>query len=201
MHLQMVYLLSNVFFSGSLGAKDKGTLEFNVIKAAFSYSQMDVEEYIEHAKALTEEQGKKLVLLAKKENLLSAAFLLNKKFGLNIEAIKVLADEVKDFGAAANFAAEVNQPEVWKELARAYLQYDYFVEALEVLQKQKIATLYETVIKKAPEHDQWEEVVRFLLMAQKELSDDKNWLALERHLIYAYARIWPRRMPEFRNHV
>lgn len=201
MHLQMVYLLSNVFFAGSLGEKDKATLEFNVIKAAFSYAKMDVEELIGHASALSEEQGKKLILLARQEKIFSACFLLNKKFGLNVEALKVLVDELRDFETARSFAAEVNRPEVWKELARAYLQYNLFAEALDVLQKEKIATLYETVVKKAPEHDQWEEVVRFLLMAQKELADDKNWVTIERHLIYAYARIWPRRMPEFRNHV
>jgi hypothetical protein len=56
-------------------------------------------------------------------------------------------------------------------------------------------------MQKALEHGEWEEVVRFLLMAQGLLTDDKNTLLIEKHLIYAYAKIWPRRMPEFKKHV
>lgn len=116
-------------------------------------------------KNLKDEDGKKLATQAGKDKQFNEAFLINSHFKLNIDAIKVLIDDLNDFDKALEFARSQDQQDVWKELGRGYLQYGNFAQALETFQKHQVPTLYDSVMKKAPEFSEWEEVVRFLRMS------------------------------------
>lgn len=197
----MIYFLQSVLTRGAVPKAKTRDLENLLLDVTLHKMKSTVEENLSICKSLTVEDGKKLASLARSLNLFWEAYKISAHFKLHLDAMKVLIDDLKDFSTAATYAKETDNQECWKELGRGYLQYDHYADCLEVFQKHRIATLYEAVMDKALANKQWEEVVRFLLMAQRELTDEKNSLAIEKHLIFSYARIWPRRMPEFRAHV
>lgn len=113
------------------------------------------------------------------------AFEIYKKFNLKVPAIKVLLDNMEDLDRANEFAAKVDEPDVWSCLASAQLEHGAVSEAIASYLRGGDTSRYLDVIERANAAGSWEELVKYLLMVRKKLRDAK----VDSELAYAYARV------------
>lgn len=113
------------------------------------------------------------------------AFEIYKKFNLKVPAIKVLLDNMEDLDRANEFAAKVDEPDVWSCLASAQLEHGAVSEAISSYLRGADTSRYLDVIERANAAGAYEELVKYLLMVRKKMRDAK----VDSELAYAYARV------------
>ena len=113
------------------------------------------------------------------------AFEIYKKFNLKVPAIKVLLDNMEDLDRANEFAAKVDESDVWSCLASAQLEHGAVSEAIASYLRGADTSRYLDVIERANAAGAYEELVKYLLMVRKKLRDAK----VDSELAYAYARV------------
>lgn len=101
--------------------------------------------------------------------LFEEAFTIYKKFGMNDEAVLVLIENVENLGRAFEFAERCNQASVWSLLAGAQLKALMVKEAVDSYVKADDATCYKSVVETASRNECWEDLVRYLQMANKKV--------------------------------
>jgi len=112
------------------------------------------------------------------------AFLIYKKSGMNSEAMDTLLTNVESMERAQEFAARCGDKAVWYKLGKAQLENGQVPEAVESYLKAEDASDYAEVIQAAEREENYEELVRFLLMARNKQKDQ----IIDSELVYSYAK-------------
>ncbi|KAG8146272.1 putative Clathrin heavy chain protein [Naja naja] len=98
--------------------------------------------------------------IAISNELYEEAFAIFRKFD-------VLIEHIGNLDRAYEFAEKCNEPAVWSQLGRAQLQKDLVKEAIDSYIKADDPSAYMEVVQAANRNDNWEDLVKFLQMAQK----------------------------------
>ncbi|KAG9395516.1 Clathrin heavy chain [Carpediemonas membranifera] len=128
------------------------------------------ERVMNYIQVLTNFDGAEMASIAVDTELFDVGFAIYSKFGLHVEAIRVLIKNKADIDAAATFAAEVDVPKVWSALAAAQLEAGLVTEAVDSYVKAQDAKAYETVLA-AAKPDHLDDLQRYLEMARQHLRD------------------------------
>lgn len=104
---------------------------------------------------------------------------------LNVSAVEVIVDHLRDLDRAKEFAERVNLKQVWSKLAKAQLEGQLVSEAIASYIKAKDASDYPSVILAAEQSDNYEDLVPYLKMARKDIKE----AVLDTTLLYALARV------------
>lgn len=99
------------------------------------------------------------------------AFVVYKKFNQPIDAMKVLLEKINALERAADYAEKTNQPEVWTELAIAYLNKEMFPEAVGAFIKAQNPNYYEELITLNNKIGNHELLLEYFDMARKYKKD------------------------------
>jgi len=106
------------------------------------------------------------------------------KTKLNVHAVEVLVDHLKQLDRAKEFAERVNDVAVWSKLAKAQLDEDLVNEAIHSFIKAKDASHYPDVIQRASSTGLYANMIPYLKMARLEIKE----ALLDTELIYSYAK-------------
>jgi len=107
------------------------------------------------------------------------------QISLNVAAVEVIVDCIKDLDRAKEFAERVNTKQVWSKLAKAQLNGQFVTDCINSYIKAKDASDYNLVIYAAEAIQNYEDLVPYLKMARKDIKES----VLDTQLIYSLARI------------
>uniref|UniRef100_H2ZKR2 Clathrin heavy chain n=1 Tax=Ciona savignyi TaxID=51511 RepID=H2ZKR2_CIOSA len=99
-------------------------------------------------------------------------------------AFRVLIGHVKNLDRAYEFAERCNEPTVWSQLARAQLNAGMIKEAIDSYIKADDPSSYMEVVEASNKSENWEDLVRYLLMARKKARESY----VETELVFAFAK-------------
>eukprot|EP00824_Muranothrix_gubernata_P004637 TRINITY_DN15925_c0_g1_i1.p1 TRINITY_DN15925_c0_g1~~TRINITY_DN15925_c0_g1_i1.p1 ORF type:complete len:1721 (+),score=473.39 TRINITY_DN15925_c0_g1_i1:271-5163(+) len=122
--------------------------------------------------------------IAVSSELFEEAFVIFKKFKLNVDAIRVLIEHICSIERAFEFAQRVDEADVWSRLGKAQLDENMVKEAIESYIKADDPSLYEEVIQAAEREDVFSDLVKFLEMARKKVKEP----VIDTELIYSFAK-------------
>ena len=125
------------------------------------------------------------IALNSKYQLYEEALAIYKKCNQPDKAVSVLIEYMQDLQAASEFAEKANRSDVWSKLGQAFLNTGRVEEAIDCFIKAKDATFAGKVIELAEAQDNFEALVKYLLMARQTKSRDAQ---IDGELIYAYAQ-------------
>ena len=108
-----------------------------------------------------------------------------KKFGENVEAVRVMLVYTDSIQAASDWANHCDEPAVWGEVARAQLAKGEIVDAIDSFIKAKDTKEYQAVIQCAESQGQYKALVQFLTLARQINNRDPM---IETELCFAYAK-------------
>ncbi|KAK8884028.1 Clathrin heavy chain 2 [Tritrichomonas musculus] len=108
-----------------------------------------------------------------------------KKFGQNVEAVRVMLNYNNNIQAASDWAQHCDEPAVWSEVARAQLAAGQVVDSIDSFIKAKDPKEYNQVINVAEEQGEYKALVKFLELARQIQNRDP---IIETELCYAYAK-------------
>jgi len=124
------------------------------------------------------------VALGQEFKLYEEAFLIYKKSNLNAEAMDTLLINLDSLERAQEFAARCNEPGVWYKLGKAQLENGQIPDSIESYLKAEDAQDFVEVIHAAEREENYDELVKFLLMARGKVKDPM----IDGELVYAYAK-------------
>ncbi|OHT11249.1 Clathrin heavy chain 1 [Tritrichomonas foetus] len=108
-----------------------------------------------------------------------------KKFGQNVEAVRVMLIYNNNIQAASDWAQHCDEPAVWGEVARAQLSGGFIVDAIDSFIKAKDTKEYNAVIQCAESQSEFKALVSYLSLARQINNRDP---IIETELCYAYAK-------------
>lgn len=166
---ELIELLERIVLHNSDFAKNKN-LQNLLILTAIKADKTRVMDYINR---LDNYDGQELARIAKKDQyqLYDEAFIIYKKCGEHVEAVKVLIENLSNLKSATEYAEKIQQKEVWSEIGKAQLDQFQIREAIEAFIKAKDATMYAMVIGTAENQNCYEELVQYLLMARQTMKE------------------------------
>jgi len=103
---------------------------------------------------------------------------------MQVAAIGVLVEFMKDLDRAKTYAGQIDTDAVWSKLGKAQLEEKLPAEAIESYINAKDPTEYVTICREANEAEIWTELIPFLEMARATLQES----VLDTELIYAFAK-------------
>jgi len=103
---------------------------------------------------------------------------------MQVLAIGVLVDCMKDLDRAKTYAVQCDEKPVWSKLGKAQLEEKFPADAIESFINAEDPTEYVRVCDAANEAEIWAELIPYLKMARKTLQEN----LLDTELIYAYAK-------------
>ncbi|KAL8144041.1 hypothetical protein V2J09_017073 [Rumex salicifolius] len=169
-------VLQNSAFSGNFNLQN--LLILTAIKA-------DPSRVMDYINRLDNFDGPAVGEVAVEAQLYEEAFAIFKKFNLNVQAVNVLLDNIRDINRAVEFAFRVEEDAVWSQVAMAQLREGLVSDAIESFIRADDATQFLEVIRAAEDADVYQDLVRYLLMVRQKVKEPK----VDSELIYAYAKI------------
>ncbi|KAG6551189.1 hypothetical protein Mapa_007425 [Marchantia paleacea] len=169
-------VLQNSAFSGN------PNLQNLLILTAIKADKSRVMDYINR---LDNFDGPAVGEIAVGAELYEEAFVIFKKFNLNVQAVNVLLDNIRNIDRAVEFANRVEEDEVWSQVGKAQLREGLVSDAIESFIRANDATQFNDVIRAASQVNAYEDLVKYLLMVRKKVKEPK----VDSELIYAYAKI------------
>eukprot|EP00742_Colponemidia_sp_Colp-10_P000714 GILJ01000776.1.p1 GENE.GILJ01000776.1~~GILJ01000776.1.p1 ORF type:complete len:1719 (+),score=373.80 GILJ01000776.1:96-5252(+) len=124
------------------------------------------------------------IALGEQYKLYEEAFVIYKKFKLNVDAVEVLLNNVENIERAHEFAAKCNEPEVWSKLAKSQLNANLISACIDSYIKANDPSLFADVIQAAEREDCFEDLVKYLQMARKNIKD----ALIDSELVYSFAK-------------
>jgi len=103
---------------------------------------------------------------------------------MQVNAIGVLVDFMKDLDRAKAYATQVDTKPVWSKLGKAQLEEKCPGDAIESFINAEDPSEYVAVCAEARQAEIWTELIPYLIMARKTLQEN----VLDTELIYAYAK-------------
>ncbi|XP_033115342.1 clathrin heavy chain 1 isoform X2 [Anneissia japonica] len=177
---ELIELLEKIVLENSVFS-DHRNLQNLLILTAIKADRTRVMEYINR---LDNYDAPDIANIAIGSELYEEAFAIFKKFEVNTSAIQVLIEHVNNLDRAYEFAERCNENAVWSQLARAQLNAGMVKEAVDSYIKADDPSTYTEVVDAAQQHDNWEDLVRYLQMARKKARD----VFVETELVFAYAK-------------
>nr|PNR52339.1 hypothetical protein PHYPA_008713 [Physcomitrium patens] len=113
------------------------------------------------------------------------AFMIFKKFNLNVQAVNVLLDNLHSIGRAAEFAERVEVDEVWSQVGKAQLRDGPISDAIDSFVRAKDASQFTNVIREAGKLKAYDNLVRYLIMVRQKVKEPQ----VDSALIFAYAKM------------
>jgi len=103
---------------------------------------------------------------------------------MQVLAIGVLVDYMKDLDRAKQYAIQCDEKPVWSKLGKAQLEGKFPADAIESFIHAQDPSEYVLVCSEANEAEIWTELIPFLKMARKSMQEN----LVDTELIYAYAK-------------
>ncbi|KAL0290472.1 UNVERIFIED_CONTAM: Clathrin heavy chain 1, partial [Sesamum calycinum] len=169
-------VLQNSAFSGNFNLQN--LLILTAIKA-------DPSRVMDYINRLDNFDGPAVGEVAVEAQLYEEAFAIFKKFNLNVQAVNVLLDNIRDINRAVEFAFRVEEDAVWSQVAKAQLREGLVSDAIESFIRADDTTQFLEVIRAAEDADVYHDLVKYLLMVRQKTKEPK----VDSELIYAYAKI------------
>ncbi|CAI9762259.1 unnamed protein product [Fraxinus pennsylvanica] len=169
-------VLQNSAFSGNFNLQN--LLILTAIKA-------DPSRVMDYVTRLDNFDGPAVGEVAVEAQLYEEAFAIFKKFQLNVQAVNVLLDNIRDVNRAVEFAFRVEEDAVWSQVAKAQLREGLVSDAIESFIRADDATQFLEVIRAAEDANVYHDLVKYLLMVRQKTKEPK----VDSELIYAYAKI------------
>jgi len=192
---ELINLLERIILQGS-DFSDNKNLQNLLILTAIRADSTRVAGYIDQ---LDHFDGKDIALICVSEThmLYEEAFSIYNKFAkvehteekeeqleMQVLAIGVLVDFMKDLERAKAYASQCDEKPVWSKLGKAQLEEQFPAEAIESFINAQDPSEYVIVCDQANETGIWAELIPYLKMAKKSLQEN----LLDTELIYAYAK-------------
>jgi len=192
---ELITLLERIILQGS-DFSDNKNLQNLLILTAIRADATRVAGYVDQ---LDNFDAKDIALICVSEShmLYEEAFTIYVKFSkpeftsekdeqteMQVLAVGVLVDFMKDLDRAKTFASQVDHKSVWSKLGKAQLEEKFPADAIESFINAEDPSEYVTVCAEANEAEIWTELIPFLIMARKSLQEN----LLDTELIYAYAK-------------
>jgi len=177
---ELIELLEKIVLDNS-AFSDHRNLQNLLILTAIKADHKRVMDYITR---LDNYDAPDIANIAITNKLYEEAFAIFKKFDVNTSAIQVLIENITNLDRAYEFAERCNENAVWGQLAKAQLQQNLVKEAIDSYIKADDPTAYMDVVATASRTGQWEDLVRYLVMARKKARESY----VESELVYAYAK-------------
>ncbi|KAF5943245.1 hypothetical protein HYC85_020887 [Camellia sinensis] len=169
-------VLQNSAFSGNFNLQN--LLILTAIKA-------DPPRVMDYINRLDNFDGPAVGEVAVEAQLYEEAFVIFKKFNLNVQAVNVLLDNIQSIDRAVEFAFRVQDEAVWTQVGKAQLKEGLVSDAIESFIRTDDATQFLDVIRAAENTNVYHDLVRYLLMVRQKTKEPK----VDSELIYAYANI------------
>lgn len=192
---ELIVLLERIVLQGS-DFSDNKNLQNLLILTAIRADATRVHTYIDE---LDNFDAKEIALICVSDNhmLFEEAFNIYVKFAkpeltvdreeqteLQVLAVGVLVDFIKDLERAKGYATQCDQKPVWSKLGKAQLEAKMTGECIESFIHAQDPSEYVQVCSDANDAEIWTELIPFLKMCRKTLQEN----LLDTELIYAYAR-------------
>jgi clathrin heavy chain len=192
---ELIVLLERIILQGS-DFSDNKNLQNLLILTAIRADATKVSGYIDQ---LDNFDAKDIALICVSEShmLYEEAFTIYCKFSkpefmeskedqseMQVSAIGVLVDFMKDLDRAKTYATQTDSKPVWSKLGKAQLEEKLPADAIESFINASDPSEYLSVCAEAREAEIWTELIPYLKMARKSLQEN----VLDTELIYAYAK-------------
>jgi len=192
---ELISLLERIILQGS-DFSDNKNLQNLLILTAIRADTTRVAAYIDQ---LDNFDAKDIALICVSEShmLYEEAYSIYVKFSkpefshdkedqteMQVLAIGVLVDFLKDLDRARAYASQVDEKPVWSRLGKAQLEENCAADAIESFIAAEDPSEYVRVCDAANEAEIWTELIPFLKMARKNLQEN----LLDTEIIYAYAK-------------
>merc|ERR1711871_826369 len=160
-------VLQNSAFSGNPNLQN--LLILTAIKA-------DKERVGDYVNRLDSFDGPAVGEIAVGAELYEEAFAIYKKFDLHVQAVQVLLENLGSFDRAREYAAKIEQPEVWSALAQSQIETgaadaEMVAEAIAAYIRANDSSKYQSVIEAAKKHNLQADLVKYLVMTRKRVKD------------------------------
>jgi clathrin heavy chain len=178
---ELIELLEKIVLHNSDFGKNRSLQNLLILTAI----KADKERVMDYINRLDNYDGAEIakIALGPEYQLYEEAFLIYKKDNMNSEAMDVLLTHVQSIERAQEFAARCNEPAVWGMLGKAQGHGGKTSEAIESYLKAEDASDYCAVIRAAEQEQNFDDLVRYLLMARHKVKDP----IIDSELVYAYA--------------
>mmetsp|Transcript_81352 Transcript_81352/g.197186 ORF Transcript_81352/g.197186 Transcript_81352/m.197186 type:complete len:730 (+) Transcript_81352:1-2190(+) len=177
---ELIELLEKIVIQNSAFSNNPN-LQNLLILTAIKADTTRVMDYINRLDAFN---GPEVGEIAVGNELYEEAFAIFKKFDLHVDAMKVLLENLENLERGEEYANKVDLPEVWSQLAKAYLSQDLVSAAVAAYIKAKYTDDYLAVIDVAKRADDFDSMVKYLAMVRKKVKEPK----VDSELCYAYAK-------------
>jgi clathrin heavy chain len=192
---ELIVLLERIILQGS-DFSDNKNLQNLLILTAIRADATKVSGYIDQ---LDNFDAKDIALICVSEShmLYEEAFTIYCKFSkpefmeskedqteMQVSAIGVLVDFMKDLDRAKTYATQTDSKPVWSKLGKAQLEEKLPADAIESFINASDPSEYLSVCAEAREAEIWTDLIPYLKMARKTLQEN----VLDTELIYAYAK-------------
>lgn len=192
---ELIVLLERIILQGS-DFSDNKNLQNLLILTAIRADATKVAGYVDQ---LDNFDAKDIALICVSEShmLYEEAFTIYCKFSkpefmeskedqteMQVSAIGVLVDFMKDLDRAKTYATQTDSKPVWSKLGKAQLEEKLPADAIESFINANDPSEYVSVCAEAREAEIWTELIPYLKMARKTLQEN----VLDTELIYAYAK-------------
>jgi clathrin heavy chain len=192
---ELINLLERIVLQGS-DFSDNKNLQNLLILTAIRADASRVAGYIDQLDNF-DAKDIALICVSEEHSLFEEAYSIYVKFSkpehtadkdeqveMQVLAIGVLVDFMKDLDRAKTYATQCDEKPVWSKLGKAQLEGKFPAEAIESFINAEDPSEYVLVCSEANEADIWIELIPFLKMARKTMQEN----LVDTELIYAYAK-------------
>mmetsp|Transcript_6019 Transcript_6019/g.8838 ORF Transcript_6019/g.8838 Transcript_6019/m.8838 type:complete len:1716 (-) Transcript_6019:147-5294(-) len=193
---ELISLLERIVLQGS-DFSDNRNLQNLLILTAIRADPARVAGYIDE---IDNFDAKDIALICVSEShmLYEEAFAIYTKFSkpeftadkedqleMQVLAIGVLVDYLKELDRAKTYAQQCDEKAVWSKLGKAQLEENMPADAIESFINAKDPSEYVTVCAKANEAEIWTDLIPYLKMARQTIQENM----LDTEIIYCYAKV------------
>jgi len=192
---ELITLLERIVLQGS-DFSDNKNLQNLLILTAIRADSTKVSQYIDE---LDNFDAKEIAVICVSEShtLYEEAYNIYVKFSrveltsereeqveMQVAAIGILVEYIKDLDRAKGYAAQCDEKPVWSKLGKAQLADKMTMDAIESFIQADDVSEYVDICSEANESGSWAELIPYLIMCRKSLQEN----LLDTELIYAYAK-------------
>jgi len=192
---ELITLLERIVLQGS-DFSDNKNLQNLLILTAIRADSSKVAQYIDE---LDQFDAKEIALICVSEShtLYEEAYNIYVKFSrvemtaereeqveMQVSAIGILVDYIKDLERAKGYASQCDEKPVWSKLGKAQLTEKMTMDAIESFIHAEDVSEYVEICSEANDAGIYAELIPFLIMCRKNLQEN----LLDTELIYAYAK-------------
>jgi clathrin heavy chain len=192
---ELISLLERIILQGS-DFSDNKNLQNLLILTAIRADSSRVAGYIDQLDNF-DAKDIALICVSESHNLFEEGFSIYTKFSkpeytqdkeeqveMQVLAIGVLVDYMKDLDRAKTYATQCDEKPVWSKLGKAQLDGKFPADAIESFINAEDASEYVMVCSEGNEAEIWTELIPYLKMARKTMQEN----LIDTELIYAYAK-------------